>query len=327
VTRPFTVGGVGVYQTVASTTPFTGWLTSGNCVVKWNGTERDLLSGTSFYLVYVDGRAVPQRVYFDPSLTSRSLTLTGLSAGIHRVQVGAFDKAGNRSLPSTTVYAKVDMASPGVRVVSPASGATIGLKPELSAYATDAAGVASVQFKVDGVSVGKLTPSTQPRSYLAKLTADLSGFSSGTHTLSVKVTDVSGRTRTVTRSFKLDATPPRLTITSDGYSIFYPRLRDDYRDYFTVKFKSSESGTAKFVIKNSKGKVVRTITKSISSGYGKVSWNGKNSDGDVDDGTFYWTLRITDKAGNRSSTKSGSTKIRFYQIVKTSSDTVKVIPR
>jgi len=184
-----------------------------------------------------------------------------------------------------------------------------------------------VAFLVDDKQVSSVTPTSITKGLTAKGYPDLSGFRNGAHVLTVRVTDNSGYTASSTRAFTLDKTPPTLSSVTSGPSPFYPRKRDGYKDNHTVKFRSNEKATAKLVVKNSKGKTIRTITKSVSTGSSSIKWNGKTTSGKMIAGKYRWTLYLTDGAGNRSSGKSGSATIRFYQISKTGRSTVRIVER
>lgn len=350
VTPPKTVTGFVVKPAIGNYA-VGDWYTQSRVVMNWDeSVTYDQLSGTGYFEAFLDGKPFPlkpesdvSRKVYDlrehypfrahypemkigvPVKTERQMTIEDMPAGVHTLQVRAVDRATNEGPLSSPVTVKIDPDVPTVAITAPAAGARVGLKPTFSADTSDAAGVSKVQFFVDGTSVGTLWPGTT--TYTAKVTPSLAAFSAGRHVLSVQVTDMAGRTATDVRTFSLDKTAPRLTMVSVGSNPFYPRLRDGYRDNYSVRFRSSEPATAKLTIKNSRGKTIRTLSKKVPAGTSRVTWNGKNSSGAVKAGTYRWYLTLTDTPGNRSVTRSGTTAIRTYQIKRLSSGSVQIIPR
>ncbi len=90
-----------------------------------------------------------------------------------------------------------DTTAPTAALTSPAGG-TEGLTGALAltATASDSAGIASVEFAVDGTIVG--TDATAP--YEANITST-AAYASGTHTISVRATDVNGNRSGWTSSY------------------------------------------------------------------------------------------------------------------------------
>ncbi len=330
LTPPLAVTGVTAFRSITSTIPLTTWVAQNRVVIKWNSTERDRLSGTEFFKVYVDGNPFDGEkglIAFQPGRSTMSVTIEDLPSGVHAIQVTAIDRAGNEGPVSATTTVRIDGESPKVRILTPTSGARVGITPLFSALTSDSAGVASVTFLVDGVSVGTVAPASPAKEFKAQVTPNLSSFSAGNRVLTVMVTDVVGNVAVASRSFVLDKTVPVLTVTSAGPTPFYPRLRDGYRDNFVVRFSASEDVTARLVIKNSSGTTVRTLTKTVAEGSGSITWNGKNNAGVVRAGTYRWYLQLTDVAGNKSSTRTGTTEIRTFEVIRLSSGSVRIVQR
>jgi hypothetical protein len=76
-------------------------------------------------------------------------------------------------------------------MTAPLAGATVSGNVTVSASATDNVGVAGVQFKLDGVSLG-VQVTTPPYA----VTWDTTTAASGTHTLSAVARDAAGNTGT-----------------------------------------------------------------------------------------------------------------------------------
>jgi flagellar hook assembly protein FlgD len=82
------------------------------------------------------------------------------------------------------------------------------------------------------------------------------------------------------------------------------------------------------LVTTSSGKLVRTISKSAVNGKNKVTWDGKwSSDNKAHTGTFYVQVTASDSAGNSTSTGKLKTSIRNYEVVKTSTNQVKIVAR
>src|SRR5262249_23976143 len=127
--------------------------------------------------------------------TTTSFTFTGLACGTsHTLGVRAFDAAGNVSVTSNLTASAAtcpDPTPPTVSLTAPAAGATLTGNVQLTATASDAGGVASVQFLVDGVNTGAPVTATP-----YALTWNSSSVASGTHSVSARATDASGNTAT-----------------------------------------------------------------------------------------------------------------------------------
>jgi hypothetical protein len=336
ITPPTKVTGVGVFADVATTTPISGWLRNqSRVVIRWDGQavgglDYDRLSKTHHFNVYVDGVLLDKDgIVAEPGRALMSVTIEDLLQGWHKVEITAVDNAGNEGPRSAPAYVGVDFMDPTVQITSPAAGGYAGVNSVVSAQGIDNVGVASVQFQVDGVPVGTAFPPAGVflTSYNGSVLPNWAAFADGTHMLTVRVNDFSGRSATSSRSFILDKTPPVISYVSGAPSPFYPRLREGYKDNFYVRFRSSETVVATVVIRNSLGKVVKTISKSVAAGSNYIVWNGKDSSGAVRAGTYRWSVYLKDRAGNVSATRGGTTYIRFYELVRVNASTVRIIPR
>lgn len=325
---------------IPSDMPVAGVLTQSRVHFKWEDKLYDTLAGVGYFELFIDGEPyllepdskVSRRVYDlkehfpglgTPIATPRMMTVEDLPAGKHTFQIRAVDRATNEGPLSDPIELTVDPDIPDITIDWPSvNGQVVGAKPTFIATVKDLGGVASVQFYVDGVL--RATDTASP--YQA--TVDLSAFASGSsHSLKVVARDIGGRTNEAVKTFVIDKTAPRLSIVSVGSNPFYPRLRDGYRDNYTVRFRSSEPATATLTIKNSKGKTIRTLSKKVPAGTSRIIWNGKDSGGAVRSGSYRWYLTLTDTPGNRSVTRSGRTAIRTYQIKRLSSGSVRIIQR
>lgn len=322
-----------------------GWTEINWRGISWTRKGYDALSGVGGFKVKVNGEVavfaqnVAPDVAYEPyaSLVNTRtplpqiamITVEELPAGESQVEVITVDRATNESLP-VKFQAKVDTDTPVVKIVAPARGALTPAAASFSVDASDSAGVSRVKYYVDNVFVGE--SKKQPFT----LKVSLASFANGPHTLKAVAYDQIGdapgnwfvpHIATATQSFVLDKTPPVITNLRGAPSPFYPRLRDGYLDNFVVGFSSSEVATAQIVVRNSSGKVVRTIKKAVPKGASAITWDGKSSDGEVSAGTFSWTLSLTDAAGNVARSSSRSAAIRFYEIVRISPSAVRITER
>jgi hypothetical protein len=176
-----------------------------SCSYGWNINESELLINADNYL----------------NLAQTDLDVVAVMP-FYWWTVPAWDYIGLQDLPTLqekfaqigrTITGKTvitpDLTPPAVSVTSPANASTVSGNVTLSANATDNIGVASVEFKVDGVSLGIRT--TSPYS----LSWDSTKVSNGTHNISAVAKDTSGNTSTATISVNVsNVTIAPLTITT-----------------------------------------------------------------------------------------------------------------
>jgi len=320
--------------------PVNGYLKQSRVHLSWEDKLYDTLSGTGYFELFLDGKPYPlskgsevSRKVFDlrehfwagsiSVPTPRQTTIEDLPAGKHTLQVRAVDRATNPGPLSDPITFAVDPDIPDITVTWPSvNGQIIGVTPTFKANVVDLGGVKSVKFYVDGVY--KATDTAAP--YQA--TVGLGSFANGSsHVLRVVAEDMAGRTNFAEQSFVIDKSLPVATVTSSGPGTFSPRKREGYKDNYVVKFKSNEVAKATMTIKDSSGKVWRTMTKNVPIGASSFTWNGLSNSGSMKQGSFKWYLKLTDGAGNASSTKSGTATIKYYEFIQTSGNTVKVVER
>jgi Concanavalin A-like lectin/glucanases superfamily/Galactose oxidase-like, Early set domain/Bacterial Ig domain/Glyoxal oxidase N-terminus/Galactose oxidase, central domain len=121
--------------------------------------------------------------------TATSYADVGLAAGAYYYRIVARDAAGNVSAPSAqaSATALADTTSPTVVVTAPSADATVSGSVTITATATDDVGVASVQFRVDGLDVG-LADTTAP--YSASWNS--ASVTNGGHTITAVGRDAAG---------------------------------------------------------------------------------------------------------------------------------------
>ena len=158
--------------------------TGASIATSWTASTDNV--GVAGYSLLVGGAVVG-------TTTATTFTFAGLSCGTsYALGVEAFDAAGNtssrQSLTASTTPCP-DTIPPQVALTAPADGATVSGTVQLAASASDAGGVASVQFTVDGAAVGAPV-ATAPYT----LGWDSIGATNGPHTLGARATDTSGNT-------------------------------------------------------------------------------------------------------------------------------------
>src|SRR5213593_4369745 len=148
-----------------------------------------------------------------------------LQLGTNVLTVTARDAAGNTGTATLTVTLS-DTTPPTVAVTAPVAGATVAGTVSVSGGATDNVGVAGVQFKLDGVSLGaEMTMAPYAVTWNTTATAD------GPHVLTAVARDTAGNTATasaisvtVANAARIDGTAPTisqvsLAVTSSGATI------------------------------------------------------------------------------------------------------------
>ncbi|MEW6581823.1 MAG: Ig-like domain-containing protein [Actinomycetota bacterium] len=202
-----------VSTTVCDATPPTapGWITKTGATdtsiaVAWGAATDN--SGSVRYAVYRDGTKVA-----DTSATTA--TVGGLSCGtLYGIAVAAVDAAGNTSARTGATMATAacpapapaplpvgDTTSPAVAISGIADGQTLTSAATVTAAATDAAGVAKVEFRVDGAL--KATDTSAPYTH----SLDPSTMPAGGHTVTATAYDPSSNTGSAQRTFQVASAP------------------------------------------------------------------------------------------------------------------------
>ncbi len=137
----------------------------------------------------VDGKATSQKAVAPYVF---QWDTTKLAAGPHTIAALATDALG-RSSSSDAVPVTVDNTPPSAVMYQPVPNARVNGPTTFQVHASDASGVQSVQFTVDGAPVGApLTAPDAGQSYLYTTSVDTSVFAAGTHVVSATVTDNAG---------------------------------------------------------------------------------------------------------------------------------------
>jgi hypothetical protein len=174
--------------TVSVTSPASGATVSGTITVTANASDNVAVASVQFQ---VDGSNLGAAVTSAPY--SASLNTTTLTNGAHTLKAVATDTSNNKTTSAgVSITVNNQVTSPvSVSITSPVSGAIVSGTVTIDATATASAGVAGVQFLLDGADLG-LQVVTSPYSMSWNTTT----ASAGIHTLSATAIDTSGNTAT-----------------------------------------------------------------------------------------------------------------------------------
>jgi hypothetical protein len=199
VSAPVTVDVGPAYPTIQLTAPPSWSFVRGTTQIQYTATSA---VGAGQVSLAVDGAPV-----------APSWDTTGMPDGSHTVQASITDGRGKSASDSRTVT--VDNTPPTTSVTAPAPNAFVSGALPVEASASDAFGVASVQFAVDGAAVGPvLTSPSVPGGYLYSSTIDLTALAAGPHTLtSIAVDGAGNRTSSAPVAITIGTSPPSVAVT------------------------------------------------------------------------------------------------------------------
>ncbi len=133
---------------------------------------------------------------------------TAYADGRHEIAASVTDGRGKTDSASATVT--VDNTAPITHLLAPAPNRFFTDAVPVRAHASDAYGVASVRFAIDGVPTGPaLTTADTGALYTYSTTLSVNGIADGPHRLTVVSTDAAGNKATSEPTdFTVDNTPP-----------------------------------------------------------------------------------------------------------------------
>ncbi len=175
--------------TASISSPASGATVSGSVAISASASDNVGVTEVRFY---VDGQMIASDVAAPFSAAWNSATAGN---GAHAVAADAYDAAGNRgSAPTVSVMVSnpvvADTTPPSVSITAPAGGATVGMKQTFTANASDASGIARVEFFLDGA--WKTTDTTAPWTFSVMTKK----WTPGTHTVSARAVDGAGLSAT-----------------------------------------------------------------------------------------------------------------------------------
>ena len=185
-----------------------------------------LVTGTydgSTAILYVDGTQVATETFTAPSRISLPLYIGRFFGASGYGWNGMIDEVRlySRALSSAEVFAIYNYTGqgttpPAVSITTPANGATVDGTVLLTASATSSAGIAGVQFQLDGTtSLGGVLTGAGPTYSYSWSTASAAD---GTHTLTATATDTIGNPGSSVISITLDngSVPPVISAVAAG---------------------------------------------------------------------------------------------------------------
>jgi len=193
---------------VSVTSPAAGATVSGTITMTANASDNVGVVGVQFQVDGVNAGA-------EATSAPYSAPWNTLSAanGSHVVTAVARDAAGNRGTSAAvTVNVFNDTIAPSVSITSPAAGATVSGRLNVTANASDNVGVVGVQFKLDGANLGaEVTAAPYAVSW------DSRTASNASHVLTAVARDAAGNQTTsaaVTVNVFNDTIAPSVSVTS-----------------------------------------------------------------------------------------------------------------
>jgi hypothetical protein len=205
-----TAGGTYVIDATAPTASITA--PANNAVVAFGSnvsiaaTATDSQSSVTKVDIYIDGT-------LKTTLTTSpyNYTWSGATIGTHTIQAKATDTFNNVGSSSIVSISVTDQTAPTTSITAPAASAFVGGSTvTVSGTAADNVGVANVQFKLDGVSLGSLL-TTSPYS----VTWNTTTATNGSHSLTAVAKDAAGNTTTSAAvSVTVDNAAPTVSMTA-----------------------------------------------------------------------------------------------------------------
>jgi hypothetical protein len=187
--------------------PASGAALSGTVTV--NVTAYDDLTDLARVEVYSDSGVLLGSMTVPPY--SVAWNTAGAAYGPHTLYAKAYDQAGNVATSATVPVTVPDLTPPSVSITAPSYNQSVtGSAVAITASATDAGGIARVDFFGDGALLGSDT--TAPYS----ITWDTTAVLPGAHTLLAKAYDQAGNVGTsfTVQAYVYDSTPPVVTLTA-----------------------------------------------------------------------------------------------------------------
>lgn len=220
-------------------------------------------------------RPLARPVALTAAATLVALALSTVSPAFGAPRNGGGGGGCNPHKSSCTTQA----APPSVQISAPTGGVTVDGSITASGTASSPVGLASVALAVDG---GAWQAATGTTSWSAAVSTW--GLADGTHTLTVRATDVTGVSGQLTESVTVDNTPPTIAIASPGAGTM-------------VSGVVTISGSAADAV------LVAAVDVSVDGGAwtrasGTASWSDPLDTSGLPNGTHTITARATDGAGH-----------------------------
>ncbi len=262
--------------TVSITSPVSSTRVTDTISINATASDNTSVAGVQFKL---DGANLGAEDTSSPfSLSWNTATTTD---GTHSLTAVARDPAGNTTT-SSVITVIVDNTGPTVSVTAPSAGALVsGSAVTVSGTASDSAGIAGIQFKVDGANIG-----SEDTSSPYSVTWNTTGLSDGSHSLTAVARDTVNNTSTSAGvNVTVDNTAPTVSLTGllqgqplNGFLTLLSATASDANGIGGVQFRvngvnqGSEDTTAPY----------------------EIPWNTLN----LANGVYDLSARARDNAGN-----------------------------
>ena len=251
---------------VSVTSPKSGALVTGPLTVRVKATDVESLAGTLDVEYRIDTGLWTTATYntFTTSYEGTVATTT-LTDGSHSISARATDGFDNTTTSSSVTFIVDNNVAPTARITSPAANTSISGSVTVTATATDDKAVRSVQFFVDGVSIGTDSSSIGGWSVAWNTTK----ATSGRHTLTATAKDVPGKTGTSAPVIVTVDQPPTVDITR-------PRSLEVIKERVTIVASANDDLDIDQVEFFVDGVSIGTDTN--QSGGWTLSWNTRSVD-------------------------------------------------
>jgi hypothetical protein len=313
--------------------------------VRWSpktslGADYDLLSGTGYFTMYIDGEAkftggpadsqqMSPWMYSPISGVPSSVSIEDLAPGRHEFRVSATDHAGNEGPQSAAAVFYADPDAPTISIKAPANS---GRYVMVESFVDELGGVEKIDYYVDGQFAMSSTAATVQtydswRGYYDFPSLDMARFRAGTHSVKAVVTDMVGRTATSnTVSVKVwDVTVPTVSRPSCGPNPFYPIKLDGYRDSTKITFRLSERAYVKLQIFDYSGEMVRELGSWRRAGKNTIVWSGQQKDKSKVAGRYTFRIVANDGKYNISTSSTGIVQLRSFYLKRISRSRVRAV--
>ena len=278
--------------TVSITSPAAGASVSGTIAITAAASDNVAVASVQ---LQVDGSNFGAAATAAPY--SASLNTTTLANGKHTLTAVATDTSNNKATSAAVSITanNTNGPLPTVSITSPVSGGTVSGTISVAANASGSAGIANVQFQVDGASLGA-ADTTAP--YSASL--NTTSLANGKHTLTAVATDTSkNKATSAAVSITVNNTSQALTV-----SITSPASGSTVSGTISVTASASASAgvaSVQFLLDG-----VALGSADTSSAYA-VSWDTTTAS----NGGHVLAAKAADKSGN--SATSGNVNVTVSQ--------------
>ncbi len=252
--------------TVSVTNPTSGATVTGPVTVRIKATDAESAAGSLTVTFSIDGGATRTTSY-NSFTTSYEATVdtTTLSDGSHSISARATDGFANTTASPSVTFIVDNNKAPTAGITSPTSNTRVSGQATITATATDDKAVRSVQFFVDGVSIGTDTSSIGGWSVVWNTTT----ATSGRHTLTATASDLPGKTGTSAAVFVTVDQPPTVDITR-------PSSLAVVKEQVTISATATDDNTVTRVEFFVDGVSIGRDTN--ASGGWSLSWNTRSVD-------------------------------------------------